>query len=204
MKTLARLPVAPSCESLAFLRFASPATMSLDRRYACCVAALAVLTTLALAGCGYTVGNAFQAPVQTVSVSVFGNESFRRGLEYSLTEAIHREIQLRWPSMRIVHEDNAETRLVGQILHANKFALTPTAFDDPRELDIQLVIDVTWEDRRSGHVIAAQTIPISPDAVRVMSQASFAPETGQSRASAERKSLDITARQIVDLMETPW
>lgn len=178
--------------------------MTLLPRHACRIAALLGLAALALVGCGYTVGNAFQAPVQTVSVSIFGNESFRRGLEYQLTDAIHREIQVRWPSMRIVHDDSAETRLVGRIVQANKFSLTPTTFDDPRELEFHLAIDVTWEDRRSGQVLAAQTVPISPDAVRLTSMASFAPETGQSRATAERKAMDTTARQIVDLMETPW
>ena len=77
-----------------------------------------------------------------------------------------------------------------------------TLRDDPRKRD--LAIDVTWEDQRSGQVLAAQTVPISPDAVALISHASFAPETGQSRATAERKAMDITARQIVDLMETPW
>jgi len=178
--------------------------MTLRRRHPRRVAALLGLSLAVLAGCGYTVGNSFQAPVQTVSVSVFGNESYRRGLEFQLTDAIHREIQNRWPSLRIVHDGTADTKLIGRIVQADKLMLTPTAFDDPRELEYHLAIDVTWEDQRSGQVLAAQTVPISPDAVVLLSHASFAPETGQSRATAERKAMDITARQIVDLMETPW
>jgi Lipopolysaccharide-assembly len=158
----------------------------------------------ALTGCGYAVGNAFQAPVETVSVSIVGSESFRRGLEFQLTDAIHREIQLRWPSLRIVHDGQADTRLVGRIIQAEKYPLTPTQFDDPRELEFQLAVDVRWEDLRTGEVVACQCIPISPDAIGLVSTATFAPETGQSRATAERKAVEITARQIVDLMETPW
>ena len=40
--------------------------------------------------------------------------------------------------------------------------------------------------------------------VALLSTASFAPEVGQSRATAEREAVDNMARQIVDLMETPW
>ena len=92
------------------------------------VVALLGLGALALAGCGYAVGNAFQAPVETVSVSIVQSESFRRGLEFQLTEAIHREIQLRWPSLRIVHDGQADTKLVGRIIQAEKYPLTPTPF----------------------------------------------------------------------------
>ena len=178
--------------------------MTPTRRHVRHAAVALGLTVAALAGCGYAVGNAFQAPVQTVEVSIFGSESFRRGLEFQLTEAVHREIQLRWPSLRIVRDGTADTRLVGRIVQAEKYAITPTPFDDPRELELHLAVEVRWEDLRTGEVIACQTAPLSPDAFALTTEASFAPETGQSRATAERKAVEITARQIVDLMETPW
>ena len=37
-----------------------------------------------------------------------------------------------------------------------------------------------------------------------ITETDFAPETGQSRATAERSGVDSMARQIVDLMESPW
>ena len=177
--------------------------MTSPRPAAARFAALFGLAAVALAGCGYTVGNAFQAEVRTVSVSIFGNESFRRELEQPLTDQVHREIQNRTP-FRIAHEANADTRLVGRILQAEKLPLTNTPFDDPRELQMNLAVDVRWEDLRSGEVIACQRIPISPETIALLSTASFAVETGQSRASAERTAIDNMARQIVDLMETPW
>jgi hypothetical protein len=178
--------------------------MSPVRSHARWLPALLGLTLAALLGCGYTVGNSFQAPVRTVAVPVFQSESFRRGLEFQLTEAVHREIQNRTPFRLVRDEALADTRLLGRIVQAEKYALTPTPFDDPRELELQLSVEVRWEDLRSGQLIAYQTIPISPDAIALISQASFAPETGQSRATAERTAVDNMARQIVDLMETPW
>lgn len=167
-------------------------------------AALLALSLIALVGCGYTVGNAFQAPVQTVAVPTFTSESFRRGWEQQLTEAVHREIQNRTP-YRLVRDDAvADTRLTGRIVSAEKFQITQTPFGDPRELQLHLAVEVRWEDLRTGQLLACQQVPISPDAIALVSQSSFAPETGQSRATGERSAVENMARQVVDVMETPW
>jgi outer membrane lipopolysaccharide assembly protein LptE/RlpB len=163
--------------------------------------ALAVST---LAGCGYTVGNSFGAPVRTVAVPTFQNESFRRGLEQQLTEAVHREIQNRTPFRLARDESTADTRLVGRIIQAEKYALTPTPFGDPRQLQLNLAVEVRWEDLRTGQTIACQQMPLSPDMIALITESDFAPETGQSRATGERSGVDNMARQIVDLMESPW
>src|SRR5690606_40202285 len=99
------------------------------------------LMLTAVSGCGYTVGNAFQAPVRTVAVPTFTSESFRRGLEFQLTEAVQREIQNRTP-YRLAHESVADTRLVGRIVQAEKYMVTPTGFGDARELEFNLAVEV--------------------------------------------------------------
>ena len=185
--------------------------MDLTRRqFARDVARFGLATLLAtglpatlLTGCGYTVGNAFEAQVRTVAVPVFKSESFRRGLEFQLTEAVQREIQNRTP-FRIAPEATADTRLVGRIVRADKKPLSYSRFNDPRELELNLAVEVRWEDLRSGQVLAYQAIPIAPDTIALTSTGTFAPEVGQSRATAERKAVDTMARSVVDLMETPW
>ena len=178
--------------------------MSARSRHATCFGLLAALTVSALFGCGYTVGQSFGAPVRTVAVPTFQNESFRRGLEQQLTEAVHREIQNRTPFRLARDEASADTRLVGRIVQAEKYALTPTPFGDPRQLQLNLAVEVRWEDLRTGQVIACQQMPLTPDAIALITESDFAPETGQSRATAERGAMDNMARQIVDLMESPW
>ncbi|MBA3312551.1 MAG: LPS assembly lipoprotein LptE [Planctomycetota bacterium] len=178
--------------------------MPLRDRHAARLFGLLALTVSTLLGCGYTVGRAFDAPVRTVAVPTFTNESFRRGIEQQLTEAVHREIQNRTPFRLARDEASADTRLVGRIIQAEKYAMTPTPFGDPRELELHLAVEVRWEDLRTGQVIACQQMPISPDAIALVSQSSFAPETGQSRATGERSAVENMARQIVDLMESPW
>ena len=173
-------------------------------RPAAVLTGLLALTVSLLVGCGYTVGNAFGAPVRTVAVPVFQNESFRRGIELQLTDAVHREIQTRTPFRLARDENTADTRLIGRIVQLEKYPLTPTPFGDPRQLQLNMAVEVRWEDLRTGQTIACQQMPLSPDMIALINETDFAPETGQSRATGERGAVENMARQIVDLMESPW
>src|SRR5436309_1351757 len=52
---------------------------------------------LGLAGCGYMLGNGFQAEIRTVCVPTFTNKTFRRNIEQQLTEAVVKRIQMHTP-----------------------------------------------------------------------------------------------------------
>ncbi len=156
----------------------------------------------ALPGCGYMVGNAYGPDVRTVEVPIFENDTFRRGIEYQLTESVQREIQLRTP-FRLV-KGPADTRLTGRIVEARKNVLGETRNDDPRELQLALFVRVTWEDLRTGQLLAQQEVPLQPQAIPTVGVAEFAPEVGQSLASATQDATNRLARQIVNMMEAPW
>lgn len=154
-------------------------------------------------GCGYLVGSAYPPEIQTVHVPIFTSESFRRGFEYQLTEAVHKQIQQRTP-FRLADEQHADTRLIGRIIDVRKDVLGETAFDDPRELQLALVVEVTWEDIRSRRILAQQRIPVAPEAVVLESRAEFAPEVGHSLATGTHEAVEHMARQVVNMMESPW
>lgn len=156
-----------------------------------------------LAGCGYMVGNAYGPEVRTVEVPLFENETFRRGLEYQLTEAVQKEIQTRTP-YRLSKGLGSDTRLTGRIVGVQKTVLGETQYDDPRELQVAMFVVVTWEDLRTGQLLASQEVPLQPQAIPVIGQAEFAPEIGQSLATATQEATDRLARQIVNMMEAPW
>ena len=158
---------------------------------------------LLIAGCGYTVGNGFNPDVKTVSVPIFENDTFRRGIEVQLTEAVQKEIQKRTP-YRLAKGSNADTRLTGRIVQSRKDVLGENQFDDPRELQLALMIVTKWENLRTGEVLAVQEVPLSPTAIPLTSQTEFAPEVGQSLATGTQDSIDQLARRIVNMMETPW
>lgn len=173
-----------------------------DRRTVLAIGANVFLSG-ALAGCGYTVGNGFQSEVRSVHVPIFKSKSFRRGIEYQLTEAVIKQIQLRTP-FKITSEEDADTRLVGTINDVKKTVLGRNQFNDARELNVTYIVNITWEDLRTGKVLAQNEVPVPPEMVQFTSQASFAPEVGQSLATATQQALDRMATDIVNMMEIPW
>lgn len=158
---------------------------------------------LAIPGCGYLVGPSHDLQITTIEVPTFENDTYRRGLEQTLTEAVQKEIQNR-TVMRLVRGPGAQTRLKGRIVDVRKNVLGENRFDDGRELQLSLVVEVTWEDLRNGQVISQQSIPVDANAVSLYSQADFAPEVGHSMATAVQQAVQQTARRIVDMMDAPW
>jgi len=106
--------------------------------------------------------------------------------------------------MRLAKGDDAQTRLTGRIVDARKNALGETRFDDPRELQLTLIVEVKWEDLRNGRVIAQQTVEMDSDSVALATNTDFAPEVGHSLATALNQNVQTTARRIVDMMDAPW
>jgi len=170
----------------------------------CGLLGLSALASLVCqSGCGYAIGSPYSAEIRSVYVPIFTSTSNRRGIEFQLTEAIQKQIQMRTP-FRLVNEPEADTKLSGRVLSADKSVLGINGYSDARELQVNLVVEVTWEDLRTGKILAQQRVPVSPDIVRQTAQASFAPEIGQSLATATQQSVDLLARNIVDMMESPW
>lgn len=153
-------------------------------------------------GCGYTIGPAFSPGVRTVAVPIFQSDLFRRGIEFQLTEAVQKELKLR--GLRIAEAPYADTRLSGQIVTFQKHRLSESGGDDPRELQLNLVALVTWEDLRTGQILNQQEIALPPEAMTFIGTADFAPEIGQSLATANQQLVESVARDIVNKMEMPW
>lgn len=147
-------------------------------------------------------GNGFEPEIQSVYVPIFKSQSDRRGLEFQLTEAVQKEIQLRTP-FRVVDQPSADTQLIGKIVNTRKRVLGETKNDDPRELQMSLTVEVRWENLKTGEVLAEKRVPISQNEIQLIQNAEFAPEVGQSLATAYQQVMDRMAREIVDLMEAP-
>ncbi len=169
----------------------------------CQAIAVFVLSLGCCSGCGYAVGSAYQAEIRTIEVPIFTSDSYRRGMEYQLTEAVQRAIKRRTP-FRIVKGPGADTRLTGHVVEVQKYLLGRSGFGDARELQVTLDVHVTWEDLRSGEILRRQRIPIEPELVPFRAQAEFAPEVGQSFATATQLVVENLAAQVVEMMEQPW
>src|SRR5262245_42992602 len=120
------------------------------------------IVMLASAGCGYTVGAPFSPEIRSVHVPIFNSGSSRRFLEYQLTEAVQKQIQQR-SHFRLVKDSEADTRLTGRIIDLRKTALGQTRNSDARELQVNLHVEVTWEDIRTGQILVQQRVPLPPE-----------------------------------------
>jgi hypothetical protein len=163
---------------------------------------LLVYLGLALSGCGYMVGNARAPDIRTVHVPTFTSDSFRRGFELQLTEAVQKQVQMR--GFRLAKPPDADSRLVGHIISVSKRPVNQNRYDDPRELELALAVQVKWEDARTGQVLNSTEFPVNLVGQQAVTQTTFAPETGQSLATGTQQAVDTLARQIAGMMEAPW
>lgn len=157
-----------------------------------------------MAGCGYVVGNGFAHDVRTIHVPMFTSDSFRRQTAERVTEAVHKQIESRTPYRLVTVGDQADTRLVGHIVDVRKDPLFETRFDDVRELQVLYAVQLRWEDLRTGALISSRTVPLDRAFGDLTATGTLIPEVGQSFATSEQAAIDQIARDVVNLLETPW
>ena len=159
-----------------------------------------------LAGCtGYQVGNRslYDRDVRTVYVPMFESASYRRNLGERLTEAVMKEIEAKTP-YKVVGSPNADSILSGRIVGETKRVVAENAYDDPRELEVNLQVEVSWIDRQGSAIRAAACVELPPELSMVHGNTSLVPEVGQSVATAHQLAIGRVAERIVAMMETPW
>jgi hypothetical protein len=164
------------------------------------VACLLALWTV-LPGCGYMLGAPVAQDIRTIAVPIATSDSFRRGVEFQLTEAVHKQIQTT-THLRLVNEPFADARLTLHLVEVNKDVLGETAFDDPRELQVSYAVLATLVDLRTG-AICQEQVPL-PAELTLAGRSEFAPEVGHSLATAQQRALEDLARQVVEKLEVAW
>jgi hypothetical protein len=161
---------------------------------------------LLFSGCaGYQIGNRslYPSDIHTVYVPMFESSSFRRNLGERLTEAVQKEIERR-TALKVVSDSNADSTLYGRIVGEGKRVLVRSKNGDPREVEVNMQIQVSWTDRRGNPLRNNDPIPLPQELVDINATGDIVPEVGQSIASAQQQAIVRLAQQIVDLMELPW
>jgi hypothetical protein len=167
---------------------------------------------------GYTTRPNYDCGIKTVRVPIFQNLSNVRDLEFEITQAVVREIELKTPYKVVGLGAQADTELVGKIIGFNKAILNRNQLNEVREAETILTVQIVWNDLRTGEVLTRPRVPQNqqpivptPDCapppappVGVQAAASFIPELGESITTAKKRVADRLAIQIVSMMETPW
>ncbi len=170
------------------------------------LAIVVALATLAPAGCAaYRFGAAslFPPDIQTIYVPVFESDSFRRNFSELVTEAVIKEIELVTP-YKVVGTPDADSVLTGKVTSDTKRTLIEDAYDQPREMEINLAVEVRWVNRRGNLIDQGTAVPAPEDAVLLTSPGTVVAEFGQSVSTAQMQAIQRVAKQVVAMMETPW
>ncbi len=150
----------------------------------------------ALTGCGYSTQRPFPTDIQTVHVEMLQSKEFRRELEFRLTEAIVKRIELDTP-YRIAPRRTADALLSGEILNVeNRTFGDDYKTDLPREIGSTIVIRYRFQDLRSGDILIERP--------RFVYQTSYIPPAGERFNDAMTRGLEGLAEQMVETMESSW
>ncbi|MCU0877563.1 MAG: LPS assembly lipoprotein LptE [Pirellulaceae bacterium] len=171
------------------------------------IAAMVLLASgLAMPGCaGYQLGQRtlYRPDIRTVHVPIVESDSFRRNLGERLTEAIVKEIELKTP-YKVVGPAEADSILTARIVSDSKRVLTENRFDEPRDVETDFFVQVSWVDRRGDLIMSHNDVPTQPLLLSVSQTTNFVAEGGQSLATAHQEAIDRLAQQVVGQMELAW
>ena len=119
-----------------------------------------------------------------------------------LTEAVVKEIEVRTP-YKVVSRETADSVFRAQIVDEGKRVIAENTFDEARDIEVQMVVEVSWIDRRGQQLIQRSEIPMD-EGIYISQASNFVPEGGQSLVTAQQEVIRKLAAQIVSQMELPW
>lgn len=127
---------------------------------------------IALTGCnsdgqftllGYTTRPAYDPSIRTVYIPIFGNETYLRGLEWQMTRQVVTAIESTTP-MKVTDDlSKADTMLEGKILTRRKAPNNINQLGEVRDVELGLIVEVRWTDRRTGEVLSVANGLRRPD-----------------------------------------
>lgn len=162
---------------------------------------LAVAGCFTIAGCGelksYSNKSLFPDDVVSVYVKMFDNKSFRRGIEYELTDALAKRIETDTPYKVVSSPDRADTVLSGHIENVSPSIYT-TDRETGRALEkaVELRAIVNWKNLKTGDLLV--------DSKEVRAAASYSEWQNQSTNYASTLAANNLAQRIVEVMEKQW
>jgi hypothetical protein len=154
-----------------------------------------------LCGCavmsGYSNKSLFPEDVSSVYVEMFDNRSFRRGVEYELTDALAKRIEAETPYKIVSDRSRADTIISGQIVSAGETRLsTERQTGRPLEKEVELQAVVNWKNLKTGELLI--------DSKSVSDSASYSEWQEQGFRYGSALAANNLAQRIVELMEKEW
>ncbi|MCK4752883.1 MAG: LptE family protein [Planctomycetes bacterium] len=172
-------------------------------RKAVSVIALCLTTAACLNFCGcvkidgYSNESLFTEDISSVYVEMFDNQSFKRGIEYELTDALAKRIEAETPYKVISSRNRADTIISGRIISAQKSLLSSERETGrPMEKQAELTVVVSWKNLKTGQLLIDNT--------SLSASASYSEWQNQGFSYAATLTANKLAERIVELMEKQW
>jgi len=128
---------------------------------------------------------------------MFDNRSFRRGVEYELSDALAKRIEAETPYKIISSRDRADTVISGQIVQITESVLTrERQIGRALEKEVHLQAVVSWKNLKTGDLLINNK--------SVSASANYSEWQNQGFGYASTLAANNLARKIVELMEKEW
>ncbi len=156
---------------------------------------------LIICGCsqvtGYYNSSLYPQGISSVCLKMFDNQTFRRGVEYELSDALAKRIETETPYKIISSPDRADTVMIGQIVSIDESVLSvERELGRALEKEVHLRAVVTWKNLKTGELLM--------DNQSVSAQATFSEFQDQDFSYASAVAANNLARHIVELMQKKW
>jgi hypothetical protein len=160
-------------------------------------AIFAAAMLLTFSGCsGYQNGWLYPQNVRTVYVEMFDTTSFRRGYEFTLTDAVCKRIESQTPYKIVSDRQRADTILSGTLSIQNTVLSVDRYTGRPLEYETGVIVTVTWKDLRTGRILL--------DNAQANAAEDYSDAMGQTIDYSLSRAVNKAAVQVVELMEIPW
>lgn len=146
---------------------------------------------------GYQNGWIYPSGITTVYVEMFDSASFRRGHEYTLTDAICKRIEAQTPYKIVSDRDYADTILSGTLGGIGSGVLAMDRESGrPLENEVIVKVNVSWKNLKTGELLINNE--------RVSGSSTFSRQLGQDFEYGAAVAANRAAERVVELMEEKW
>jgi len=156
---------------------------------------------LSLSGCteitGYSSESLFPEDLESVYLEMFDNQTFRRGVEYQLSDALAKRIEAETPYKIVTSRDRADTVMSGHIAQINESVLSmERQMGRALEKEVQLQAVVNWKNLKTGELLI--------DNQSISAEATYSEYQMQDFGYASTLAANKLAQRIVEFMENKW
>jgi hypothetical protein len=145
---------------------------------------------------GYQWHSLYREDVKTIAIPIFTNKDYHRGLEFSLTEAVIKQIESKSP-YKVVPREKADTILEGEIVKVSQMRLSQDSRTAvPQETLYTILVNFTWRDQRTGEIYTSrQNFEQSTEYYPTLAEGDFA---------ASQDAVEKLALAIVQELQADW